>query len=130
MTDIATIEVESAEAVARREFVTGLREMADFIEAHAHIPLPWPGSQNAFVSDKAELAAIAKACGGRWAKNATESFFYIKKPFSGGHSYEVNISRESVCRRVVVGTRIEPAQPEQEVEDVRWVCDEPLLSEV
>lgn len=129
-TDLTTEQTyEQAEQLsARRAYVTGLRELAAFVESHPEIPLPWAGAHNAFVTNKSDLAVVAKACGGKWVKNATEQFFFISKPFTGGHSYEVNVSRESVCRKVVTGTRIEPAQPEREVEEFQWVCDEPLLA--
>lgn len=112
----------------RRAYVQGLRELASFVEAHPEIPLPYAGAHNAFVQDKSDLAIVAKACGGKWAKNATTDYFYISKAFSGGHSYEVNVSRENVCRKVVTGTRIIPAQPEREEDEIQWVCDEPLLA--
>lgn len=116
------------EQTDRRDYVQGLRELAAFVEMHPEIPLPWAGSQNAFVNDKADLAAIAKIVGGRWAKGVSPDFFFIRKEFAGGFSYEANIGRESVCKKVVTGTRIEPAQPEREVEIVEWICDEPLLT--
>lgn len=118
----------TASETERRDYVQGLRELADFIEAHLDVPRPWPSAQNAFIADKTGLAAIAKACGGRWEKNVTSEFFFIRKSFSGGHAYEVNVSRERVCRKVSTGTRIEPAKPAEEVETFQWVCDEPLLA--
>lgn len=125
MTDEQDTTTESND---RRDYVQGLRELADFIEAHSDVPLPWPSAQNAFIADKTGLAAIARACGGRWEKNATESFFFIRKAFTGGHAYEVNVTRETVCHKVRTGTHIEPATPEREVETFKWVCDEPLLA--
>lgn len=113
----------------RREYVQGLRELAAFLEAHPALPLPFACAQNAFVNDKAALASVAK-CGGKWEKDASPDYFYIRKAFPGGLSYDVVISREAVCRKVRTGTRIEPAKPEQEVETFEWVCDEPLLAGV
>ena len=112
----------------RSNYVQGLRELAAFVEAHPEIPLPYAGSHNAFVQSKADLAIVAKACGGKWAKNATEDYFYISKAFAGGHAYEVNVSRETVCRKVVTGTRMEPAVEAREVEEFHWICEEPLLA--
>lgn len=117
----------TAAQIERRDFVQGLRELADFIDAHPDIPCPYGEAHNAFVRDKTQLGMIARAVGGRWDKNCTSQFFYIRREFAGGHSYEVNVSRDQVCRKVVTGTRIEPAQPEREVEVVEWVCTEPLL---
>lgn len=115
-------------ATERSDYTQGLRELADFIDAHPDIPLPYAGAHNAFVENKAQLGLIARAVGGRWDKKGTTDYFYIKREFAGGHSYEVNVSREQVCRKVKTGTRIEPAKPEQEVETFEWVCEEPLLA--
>lgn len=115
--------------VERRDYITGLRELADFIEAHPELPSPWGGGHNAFVENKADLANIARA-GARWDKGVSGDYFYLRKQFSGGTTYEINVSRDQVCRKVVTGTRIEPAKPEQEVETYEWVCDEPLLAGV
>lgn len=42
-------------------------------------------------------------------------------------SIDITAPREAVCRKVVVGTEIVPAQPEHEREIVEWVCDEASL---
>ena len=113
----------------RIDYVQGLRELAAFVELHPEIPLPYAGAHNAFVTNKADLSIVARACGGRWGKNSTDDYFYIRKSFAGDHAYEVNVSRKTVCRKVVTGTRLEPMRPAQEVEEFHWVCDEPLLAE-
>ena len=117
----------TTEDSTREDYVKGLREVADFIEAHPDAPLPVTTMHDAFVHDKSVLAVVAKVCGGRWEKRAGDSYFYMRKMFSGGHHYDVNISRASVCRKVATGTIIRPAEPECEVETYHWVCDEPLL---
>lgn len=125
---VALAQIDATEETnRRRDYAQGLRELADFIDAHPDIPCPYGEAHNAFVRDKAQLGMIARAVGGRWDKNGTSQFFYIRREFAGGHSYEVNVSRDQVCRKVVTGTRIEPAVPEREVEVVEWVCTEPLL---
>lgn len=113
----------------RAEFIAGLHELADFLEAHPDLPLPCDQSHNVFMSDKADIAALARAAGGRWEKGADPNYFYLKVKFAGGHSYDLNVNREKVCRKVVTGTRVQPAKPELEVEEFHWVCDEPLLAE-
>ena len=37
--------------------------------------------------------------------------------------------RETVCRKIVKGKKMVEAQPAREVEDVEWVCDEPILAD-
>ncbi len=116
------------ETGSRQAYIGGLRELAAFLDAHPDLPIPASGgAHNVFVSDKAALAVIARV-GVRWEKSATDDYFYLRVAFSGGHYYDVNVSREAVCRKVVTGTRIEPAVPEREVEEFHWVCDEPLLA--
>lgn len=112
----------------RRAFVAGLRELASFVDAHPDLPLPIASNHNAFVNTKAELAALARS-GVRWEKSANGNYFYLRVTFTGGHSFDVNVQREQVCRKVVTGTHLEPAVPAHEVEDFHWVCDEPLLAE-
>jgi hypothetical protein len=114
----------------RAAYIRGLREVAAFLEAHPDLPTPsYGGSLNAFVSTRADLAAIARVRGVKWEKSADPNYFYLQVHFAAGFSYDVNVQRDQVCRRVVTGTRIEPAKPAQVVEEFHWVCDEPLLTE-
>lgn len=128
MTDIeiTTESIDTTETDRRRAYVQGLRELASFIEASAALPCPYGTSFNAFVNNKADLADIARS-GTRWDKGVSGNYFFLRKEFAGGHTYEINVNREQVCRKVVTGTEIVPAQPEQVVETVEWICDEPLL---
>lgn len=127
--DVVTTLLDELTADVRHRlaYVAGLRELAAFVEAHPDLPVPYGGGQNAFVSSKADLAHVARTAGVRWEKSVNGEWFYLRVAFQGGHSYELNIARDQVCRKVVTGTRIEPATPEREVEEVTWVCDEPLL---
>ena len=111
----------------RQAYVLGLRELADFLDAHQGLPIPVGLNHNSFVYSKAELAALART-GVRWEKDGNGGFFYLRVTFSGGHTYDVNVQRSEVCRKVVTGTRIQPAVPAREVEEFYWVCDEPLLA--
>lgn len=112
--------------MTREEFIAGLREAADFLEANPALPTQsTPITINVFVETKAELAAIART--GQWDKSGNDNHFWIKREV-GAISYEVNIARSKICRRVVTGTRVVPAREAEVVEDVEWVCDEPLLA--
>lgn len=117
-----------SEAQERQAFVGGLRQLADFIEVHAELPLPMPSNHNAFVFDRVVLAAIARTAGVKWNKSPVGGYFALSVVFDGGTTYEVNIPRDQVCRKVITGTRVEPATPEREIETYEWVCDEPLLA--
>ena len=129
-----TSTARDTEITARAQFVSALRELADFIEAHPSLPVPFTSMQaNVFVSTKTQLAELARTPGVFWEKTVDNNYFWLRKRFGQlrdngyGASYDVNISRSEVCRKIVKGTRIVPAQPEHEVEEVEWVCDEPLL---
>lgn len=117
-------DARTDEQKRRDACVAGLRQLADFIEAHPQLPVPYGNNLNVFAEDKATLAALARVGNVRWDKHANGEYFYLKAQFDGGHSYEINIQRALVCRKVVTGSHIEPAKI---VEDVEWTCEEPLL---
>lgn len=131
----------------RAEQVAGIRELADWLEAHPEVPIPHELTGNDYsyvlimtlsVDDpKATLAAIARALPGDVKKDADSSQFEIEGRV-GGINVKAIAQRNEVCERVVVGTREitrtipDPrvAVPEIEVtetiEDVKWVCT-PLM---
>lgn len=110
----------------RAIYVKGLRELADFIESREDVPVPCTNVQaDIFVRAKADLVNIARV--GRWQKRQVGDYMCLFVEFTGGHTFDVNIEREEVCRKVVTGKRLVPAQPEHEVEEYRWEC-ESLLS--
>lgn len=143
-----TQKVTDNEANARREYNDGLRQLADFLDAHPEVPLPYMGSYQTgtfqptmsiiLIGDdqKEILADIARAMGTA-AKRVDDDRF---RQF-GGIALSVSASREQVCERVVVGTHEEIVEePDAEalaavptrkvtkvVEDVEWKCT-PLLA--
>lgn len=120
---------EQKEAIQRRNaYIMGLRSLATFLETHPTLPCPYTGqSANAFVYTKPDLATIARSNDVKWRKGVSGGYFYLAIDFVGGHSYEVNVDREQVCRKVVTGKRLQPAVAEHEIEEYEWICDEPLL---
>jgi hypothetical protein len=111
----------------KSEFISALREMADFFESHPGVPAPTGLATLYYWSEtKEELADIARALGNA-KKYYSNDYFGLHREFG---PFEVMwiIRRGLVCRRVVVGTRTLPAVPEHIVEDVRWECDDPLLA--
>jgi hypothetical protein len=102
--------------------------LADFLDAHPEIDLSF-ATHNVYLSSRESLAALARI--GGWTKNYSDNYFTLRREFSGEVQLDVYTERDSVCRKVVTGTRVVPAQPatEERVEDVfEWVCDEPLLA--
>lgn len=117
--------IDTAEALASRAaFIHALRECADFLEQHQSVKVPVGVTTvfNAFVDSKDELAAHARVTS--WEKCYQGDYFFLKKSFGGRVSIEINADRALVCRRVVTGKTIKPAE---EVDTVEWVCDDPAV---
>lgn len=113
----------------QRDWIQGLREMADWFEQHPdRIPTYNNLVVNLFAADRDELVAYARELG-KVAKNPVGDYFALVKRF-GPHRIDANLPREEVCRKVVVGTRQVPERviEAHEEEIVEWVCDEALLA--
>lgn len=121
-------EAADRETARRFDFVKALRDLAAFIEEHPGVSCPRYVVMNVFVHTREEIAANARATGG-WEKVYGDGWFYLRKSFGPDLVLDITTERETVCRKVVTGTRTVPATPEQQVEEYTWVCDEPLLSE-
>lgn len=78
--------------------------------------------------DKETVAAVARAMHGARKTYSDEGTAYLDKQFGNGVQLSVCFPRNLVCRKVVKGTKVIPAEPEKTIEDVEWVCDEPILA--
>ena len=105
----------------RAAFIANLRELATFLEQHPNVPHPVYNQLNVFIQTPEELASVAK--GGSWSKQYNGPWFYLERVFGEDLALHIDIEREKVCRKVVVGKRLIAAQPEHEVEDVEWQCE-------
>ena len=127
-------------------YTDGLRELADWLDAH---PEWLPGGGANFYSYvhgasadedmKAVMARVARDMGTA-TKRIDENSFSLDKQF-GPHTFTAFTNRAKVCERVVVGTHIEKTvekvpvgevvyeerEIEVEVEEVEWVCPPSLL---
>ncbi|MDP7337678.1 MAG: hypothetical protein QF786_00050 [Vicinamibacterales bacterium] len=106
-------------------FVGGLRDLADWYEAHPEVTLP--SSTVNIYPDVREFSAVARAMGSA-EKEAVGSWFVLAKSF-GPISLEANADRDEVCTKRVVGTRTETKRVptafedrEVDVEIVEWDC--------
>lgn len=115
----------SDESARRAAFIRSLRELANFLEDNPSIQQPQTLNITAFVPSKEDLVAQARI--GPWGKIYHDNFFYLQKSFGEDLTFAIATYRSNVCRRVVKGTKVIPAQAQREVEEVEWVCDEPLL---
>jgi hypothetical protein len=122
------------------EYVKGLREAADFLEAHGHNF--HVGQTTLYIHPQAnpkEDAALFAKLAGYVEKSFTgrsDDVFVLRREFSGGVDIKLLTNRANVCERVVVGMKTLAAhdgytiaaQPEREVEIVEWKCA-PILAE-
>lgn len=123
------------EQTSSEQFINGLYALADFFARNTpdFFSLEYaPSIQlNFFVTTKADLVEklrILARNARRIEKGTDSAFFEIKREFSPTICITVNLAREQVCRRVPTGkTRIIPAQPQQEVEEFEWVCNDPAF---
>ncbi|MEU4234145.1 hypothetical protein AB0F17_58565 [Nonomuraea sp. NPDC026600] len=133
---------------SRAEYAKGLRALADILDAHPELPLPYDGTDTALdwiqVGDDARrhAAVFARVMPGTVAKSVSDAAgqFYLTFKLHG-LSLRVISTRAQMCERVVTGTRevvIEEPDPEalaalpkikrtEVVEDVEWQC-RPVLA--
>lgn len=132
-----------------------LRILADLIEAHPDLPLPYAVAYGTdagidvhwylhigdltgdLPGQKAAAARVILELGGTWVKSERgEQFGFTQR--RGGLRMDVQVARAAVCERVVIGSRevtvpaspARAAEPErvETVEDVTWICSS-LLAE-
>jgi hypothetical protein len=88
-----------------QEFVAGLHEMADFLEAHPSlIPSYQEAEITLFCHEPEEFAAKCRELG-RGEKNAFGDYLALDR-FFGPHKISVNISKSQTCEKVQTGTRV------------------------
>jgi len=123
-----------------KEFADGLRQIADFLEAHLELDLPEPTLTNYGVHSKEMAASVVRSMsrGGRCDKEYTDSLVTLSRKF-GPITLQYLGTRSNVCKQVAVGKRVVPEQyiapkpateaytvPEHEETVYEWRC-EPLL---
>jgi hypothetical protein len=130
----------------RAGYITGLRALADILENHPEVPLPYDGNLgdlaiNDFLntaSPREDLAAAARAFPIRWQKHVrgtvegSPDYFDLKGEL---HGLKIRLTayRDAVCTKIVTGTEerevekvITPAVTEtvtETVETYEWVCE-------
>ncbi len=126
------------------EYATGLRDLADWIEAHPEVsPELYKAEVNAFPNEDAEnvktwALAMSPCAKDYWSESA--NLFTLRRKF-GPVTLEATFNRSAVCERVVTGTEeVTNLVPDPSVyvplvevtetrEIVEWVCA-PILEEV
>jgi hypothetical protein len=133
----------------RAAYIQGLRALADILENHPEVPLPYHGDGtaitiSAFLSaadPRAELAAAARAFPCAWRKKVRGddqygNYFDLRGELAGLRLC-LTAYRDAVCERVITGTEdreveevVTPAVTRtvtKPVEIVQWVCH-PVLA--
>lgn len=115
----------------RRAFIDGLRNLADWFEAHPTVQLPIPSKLTISPPDegKAAVAVMARLLS-PCAKEMDNNLLTLVKSFPGNIQLRVLYWRDKVCKRRVTGTQEVPAQliPAHTEEIVEWDCT-PLLED-
>ena len=133
VSDSTAVAVPMSEA--KRAYIAGLREMADFMEEHPDLA-PEYSSYIAYIfaSTKRKMAMLGLQLGNA-EKSANDSWFNVTRKF-GPHSLQVTIARDLACEKKVVGTITEEVEvPDPEAvaklptvkrttvtEKVEWIC--------
>jgi hypothetical protein len=136
-------------AAKRAEYAKGLRALADLLDAHPDLPLPYTGtglSALNWIEVSADVqrsaAVFARVMPGTVEKSVSDNAgqFYLDFTLHG-LSLRWIASRAEMCERIVVGKReVEIEEPDPEalaqvpkvkrvevVEDVEWQC-RPVLA--
>lgn len=120
------------ESKNHREYVQGLRALADFYEAHPEVPLPY-SEQNIYALDTKDEAKMLAEALGTFEKEYNEWHFTMVKRF-GPIQMRFVFNRGNVCTKKVVGVKTIPAEfveahtrPARTEEIVEWDCPDSLL---
>lgn len=130
----------------RAAAISGLRKLADLLEAHSELPLPYHGFDSyvpltiyMLGSDRPAFVDAVRALPGKANKRVDNDTYRVSVKLDG-LEVEVAAYRDDVCERVVTGTRevkkmipdpnvvVPVVEVTEVVEDVEWVCS-PLLRE-
>jgi hypothetical protein len=119
------------------EYAEGLRQLADFAEAHPNLVDEdcFGLNVNVFARDRAEMAVMVRELGSA-EKYESGAFYYLRRRF-GPHNLDLCINREQVCERIQTGTRVVTRPDPKVVADIpmveveepvyEWVCPDSIL---
>ena len=133
----------------RAGYISGLRKLADLLEQHPDLPLPYGSGNGTFPSlrvtfymlgdTREAFTSTALRFPGPLTKEVRASTYAVAGQLDGLH-FEVVAYRKDVCERVVTGTRevtktipapgaeVPMVEVTETIEDVEWVCG-PLLAD-
>lgn len=124
----------------RAEYIAGLRQLSDILEANPELALPLDGKlegipiavylTNDSEDPRADMAAWTRALPGTKSKTpsgAEGEYFTIRTRLGGpnGLHFKVLANRGDVCERIVIGTR----EVTEEKPDPALLAELPLVTE-
>jgi hypothetical protein len=110
------------DAMTTKEYADGLRQLADWYEAHPDVHPPYEADQLTYYPfTKDDTEDLVRRIGGRWAKKASSDLLYLTQAV-GPFQFRVVVDQATVCQKRVVGHRVIPAQEARLVEVVEWDC--------
>ena len=119
----------------QQEYSAGLRALADFYDENPEFPTPIGNPRTLWAAiymvpdeeEKVKFAQMVRTLGKTKKTYGNEVDF--RRDFGGGVIIGICITREVVCIKRVVGTKIIPAQsfPERTEEIVEWDCRGSIL---
>lgn len=138
---IEELDTELAERRKREEWCKGLRQLANVIEQHPEVDLPFGtedwGAIQVYIMGKEQMAALVRAMPCKAEKNYDSNFLNMRFKL-GEFCMNAYVSRSTVCERIVVASKEvitmvpDPDAPMVQkveiVEEIEWRCDEPLLA--
>jgi hypothetical protein len=116
---------------SRAEFVSALRAAADFFEANPQVPTPNYVAATVYADN---LYQVRKATHltGSWGKTYSGNAYvnYSKKFGSteNGFQLDISLARDTVCKRVQVGTKHVESVEAHDEPVFEWKCDEPVTT--
>jgi len=127
---MGTAEVVKVQEASKehKEFVSSLRELADFYEARPELQVPHEVCVNLWYQTPEEAQIVARLLGKVRKEVLGDSFFLLRRQF-GPLKVEAIWNRDQVCERVVVGQetveeRVPATFTTQKVtrDKVEWRC--------
>jgi hypothetical protein len=122
--DIEAVEA-AMERDTRQQMLDGLQQMLDWLRENTQLPLPYGLGGACFLTEEEGRKGREGTYG--WEKQDNGPYIQYTKTWApfGRVSYTIYVDKSttSTCKQVKVGTKIVPAVPAHEEDDMKWVCE-------
>lgn len=117
----ALAETAARVAAKRTAAIASLHKLADFLEAHPSIELPYTMGGSVFV-ELHEARAAMKAAPGGWSKQVTDNYWIYERSMPGNVVFSMCVGRAEYCRKIQIGTEHIEAVPAHDEPIYKWDC--------